>query len=62
MTNAEKIEFAMRQLAGIRVQNGGRANTQEESRQAQPHRELRPQLEKDLFPDTPKKERGGRER
>ena len=50
--------------AGARAEGGGRAASEEESRQAQPQRETRPQLEKELFPDyyqRKQRERGGRE-
>jgi len=43
---------------------GGRAVTEEESRQAQPERETRSAREKELFPDyyvRKGRERGGRE-
>jgi hypothetical protein len=54
MTPDEKIEKA---IAGIRAQNGGRAESEGVSRQQHVQRETRPQSEKEKFPDYYNRER-----
>jgi hypothetical protein len=51
-------------LAGLRAEGGGRAATEEESREMHPERETRPTSEKISFPDyseRKRRERDGRE-
>jgi hypothetical protein len=56
----EQIDFS-KYFAGMRAQTGGRADSEEVSRQMHPERETRPQLEKEHHPDwfeRQKRERG----
>jgi len=56
----DRIDFS-KYLAGVRAENGGRAESEGVSRQAHPQRETRSQPEKERFPDyyqKQQKERG----
>jgi hypothetical protein len=50
VADSERIDIT-KYLAGIRIESGGRAETEEVSRLNQPQREMRPQAEKEAFPD-----------